>query len=189
MQSRPLLGKFGVTEMILAIISISIVRALAPLVTALIAAGKVGSQIGAEIGSMRVTEQIEAMEVSGTNPQKFLLATRLLASTLMIPILCFYAAALGLLGGYWSIAEHDQLSFLSYFTQVFGILKFADLGAMVLRAVIFGFTIGMTSCYVGYHAKGGTQGVGMAANAAVVSSMFLVFIEEICIVQFLSLFN
>ncbi|WP_437919557.1 MlaE family ABC transporter permease [Sphingobacterium sp. LRF_L2] len=189
MQSRPSLAKFGATAMIPAMVSIAIVRALAPLVTALISSGKIGSQIGAELSSMKVTEQIDAMEVSGTNPIKFLISTRVVATTIMIPILCFYAAMLGLLGGYFSIAEKDQMSILAYFTQVFGILKFVDLGAMVFRAVTFGFTIGLTSSYVGYYAKNGTQGVGKASNSAVVSSMFLVFIEELLIVQFLSVFN
>lgn len=188
-QSRPSLAQFGATAMIPAMVSIAIVRALAPLVTALIASGKIGSQIGAELGSMRVTEQIDAMEVSGANPVKFLILTRVLATTFMIPILCFYSAAISLFGGFLSITDQDQLSFLSYFTQVFGILKFVDLGAMVLRALVFGISIGLTSCYVGYHAENGTQGVGKAANTAVVASMFLVFIEELLLVQLFSLMN
>lgn len=184
-QSRPSLEEFGATSWLPALISIAIVRALAPLVTALIASGKVGSQIGAELSSMNVTEQIDAMEVSGTNPFKFLIVSRILATTIMIPILCFYVAGIGLFGGYLSITSKDDLSLLSFFTQVFESIQMIDLFAMVLRAIVFGFTIGFASCYVGYYSSKGTEGVGKAANSAVVASMFIVFIEELLIVQLL----
>ncbi len=184
-QSRPSLEEFGATSWLPALISIAIVRALAPLVTALIASGKVGSQIGAELSSMNVTEQIDAMEVSGTNPFKFLIVSRIVATTLMIPVLCFYVAGIGLFGGYLSIISKDDLSLLSFFTQVFESIQMIDLFAMVLRAVVFGFTIGFASCYVGYYSSKGTEGVGIAANSAVVASMFIVFIEELLIVQLL----
>nr|WP_317130166.1 ABC transporter permease [Sphingobacterium paludis] len=188
-QSRPSLEDFGATSMLPALISIAIVRALAPLVTALIASGKVGSQIGAELSSMNVTEQIDAMEVSGTNPTKFLVSTRIVATTLMIPILCFYVAGIGLIGGYLSIVGKDDLSMLAFFTQVFETIAAKDVFAMVIRAVVFGFTIGFASSYVGYFSTKGTEGVGKAANSAVVSSMFLVFVEELLIVQLLALLN
>lgn len=184
-QSRPSLEEFGATSWLPSLISIAIVRALAPLVTALIASGKVGSQIGAELSSMNVTEQIDAMEVSGTNPFKFLVVSRILATTIMIPVLCFYVAGIGLVGGYLSIISKDDLSLLSFFTQVFEAIQMVDIGAMVLRAVVFGFTIGFASCYIGYYSSNGTEGVGKAANSAVVASMFVVFIEELLIVQFL----
>nr|WP_316929702.1 ABC transporter permease [Sphingobacterium sp. T2] len=113
-QSRPSLEEFGATSWLPSLISIAIVRALAPLVTALIASGKVGSQIGAELSSMNVTEQIDAMEVSGTNPFKFLVVSRILATTIMIPVLCFYVAGIGLVGGYLSIISKDDLSLLEF---------------------------------------------------------------------------
>ncbi|HLS39025.1 MAG TPA: ABC transporter permease [Sphingobacterium bovisgrunnientis] len=186
-QSRPSLEEFGATSWLPALISIAIVRALAPLVTALIASGKVGSQIGAELSSMNVTEQIDAMEVSGTNPFKFLIVSRIIATTIMIPVLCFYVAGIGLFGGYLSISAVDDLSLLSFFSQVFDSIQMIDLFAMVLRAVVFGFTIGFASCYVGYYSSKGTEGVGKAANSAVVASMFIVFIEELLIVQLLGI--
>ena len=188
-QSRPSLEEFGATSWLPALISIAIVRALAPLVTALIASGKVGSQIGAELSSMNVTEQIDAMEVSGTNPFKFLIVSRVIATTIMIPILCFYVSGIGLMGGYLSIISNDDLSLLSFFTQVFNAIEYIDLAAMVIRAIVFGFTIGFASCYIGYNSSKGTEGVGRAANSAVVASMFLVFIEEILIVQLLAFFG
>lgn len=188
-QSRPSLEEFGATSWLPSLISIAIVRALAPLVTALIGAGKIGSQIGAELSSMNVTEQIDAMEVSGTNPTKFLVVSRIIATTFMIPVLCFYVAGIGLFGGYLSIAGQDDMSILSFFNQVFESIAMKDITAMVIRAVVFGFTIGFASCYVGYNSSKGTEGVGKAANLAVVSSMFLVFIEELLIVQLLALFS
>src|SRR6195952_268484 len=103
-QSRPSLEEFGATSWLPSLVSIAIMRALAPLVTALIASGKVGSSIGAELGSMRVTEQIDAMEVSGTKPFKYLVCTRVLATTLTIPILATYTGFIGLLGGYLNVS-------------------------------------------------------------------------------------
>lgn len=182
-QSRPSLAEFGATSWLPALISIAIVRALAPLVTALIASGKVGSQIGAELGSMRVTEQIDAMEVSGTNPFKFLVVSRVLATTITIPILSFYTALVGLIGAFLSVSVNEHTSFVIYFTQVFEAISYLDIFSLVLKAVVFGFTIGIVGCYQGYHSSNGTEGVGKAANWSVVMSMFLIFMEELLIVQ------
>lgn len=182
-QSRPSLAEFGATSWLPALISIAIVRALAPLVTALIAAGKVGSQIGAELGSMKVTEQIDAMEVSGTNPFKFLVVSRVLATTISIPILSFYTALVGLSGAFLSVYFNENTSFVIYFSQVFEAISYLDIFSLVLKAVVFGFTIGIVGAYHGYHSKNGTEGVGKAANWSVVMSMFLIFMEELLIVQ------
>lgn len=182
-QSRPSLSEFGATSWLPALISIAIVRALAPLVTALIAAGKVGSQIGAELGSMKVTEQIDAMEVSGTNPFKFLVVSRVIATTISIPILSFYTALVGLLGAFLSVNKNENTSFEIYMFQVFDSISFLDIFSLVLKAVVFGFTIGIVGCYHGYNSKNGTEGVGRAANWSVVMAMFLIFIEELLIVN------
>jgi phospholipid/cholesterol/gamma-HCH transport system permease protein len=106
-QSRPSLTDFGATSWLPSLVSIAIMKALAPLVTALIAAGKVGSSIGAELGSMRVTEQIDAMEVSGTKPFKFLVCTRVIATTITIPLLATYTAFIALLGGYLNVSQNE----------------------------------------------------------------------------------
>lgn len=182
-QSRPSLAEFGATSWLPALISIAIIRALAPLVTALIASGKVGSQIGAELGSMRVTEQIDAMEVSGTNPFKFLVVSRVLATTITIPILSCYTACVGLLGAFLSVNRFEDTSFMIYVNQVFEAVSYLDIFSLVLKAVVFGFTIGIVGCYQGYNSSKGTEGVGRAANWAVVMAMFLIFVEEILIVQ------
>lgn len=182
-QSRPSLAEFGATSWLPALISIAIVRALAPLVTALIASGKVGSQIGAELGSMRVTEQIDAMEVSGTNPFKFLVVSRVVATTISIPILSFYTALVGLFGAFLSVYFNENIGLVIYISQVFEAISYLDIFSLVLKAVVFGFTIGIVGAYQGYHSKNGTEGVGKAANWAVVMSMFLIFMEELLIVQ------
>lgn len=182
-QSRPSLSEFGATSWLPSLIAIAVIRALAPLVTALICAGKVGSSIGAELASMRVTEQIDAMEVSAINPFKFLVTTRVMATTISIPILVGYTGLVGLLGSYLDIHLNEQTSFVSFFQEAFKNISFLDFITTGVKAVVFGFTIGVVSSYQGYHATQGTQGVGKAANISVVISMFLIFIEEIFIVQ------
>lgn len=188
-QSRPSLASFGATSWLPSLVSIAILRALAPLVTALIASGKVGSSIGAELGSMRVTEQIDAMEVSGTKPFKYLVCTRVLATTLTIPILATYTAFISLLGGYLNVAVNEGTSYTSFMEEVFQPITFLDIVASLIKSIVFGFTIGIVGCYQGYYSDKGTEGVGKAANGAVVTAMFLVFIEEMLIVQIMGWFR
>ncbi|MGN6540406.1 MAG: MlaE family ABC transporter permease [Ginsengibacter sp.] len=182
-QSRPSLAQFGATSWLPSLIGIAIIRALAPLITALIAAGKIGSNIGAELGSMNVSEQIDAMEVSGAKPFKFLVVSRVVASTLMVPALMMYNGVVGILGSYLNVHNNEMTSFKNYITDAFSSISFLDITSSVIKALVYGFTIGMVGCYKGYNTTQGTQGVGKAANSAVVVSMFLVFIEEMIIVQ------
>lgn len=182
-QSRPSLVSFGATAWLPSLIGIALIRALAPLVTALISAGKVGSSIGAELGSMKVTEQIDAMEVSATDPFKYLVVTRVIATTFMIPVLAMYCGFVGLMGSFLNVYQNEKTNFLAFVNAAFSQLIFLDVGTSLVKAVAFGFTIGMVGCYKGYNAEKGTQGVGKAANAAVVLSMFLIFVEELVIVQ------
>ena len=182
-QSRPSLSEFGATSWLPSLVAIAVIKALAPLVTALISAGKVGSHIGAEIGSMRVTEQIDAMEVSAVNPFKFLVVSRVVATTLMIPTLVFYTGFVSMMGSFLNVNANEMTSFVTFFEKAFEKIVFLDVWAAMTKATVFGFTIGMVGCYKGYHASQGTEGVGKAANSAVVMCMFLIFIEEIIIVQ------
>jgi phospholipid/cholesterol/gamma-HCH transport system permease protein len=182
-QSRPSLMEFGATSWLPSLVAIAIVRALAPLITALISAGKIGSSIGAELASMKVTEQIDAMEVSAVNPYKFLVVTRVLATTITIPILMFYCAFVSLMGSFLNISQNEETSFVAFFENAFEKISFLDVGTSLVKAVVYGFTIGIVGCYKGYNSAQGTEGVGKAANAAVVTSMFIIFIEEIIIVQ------
>ena len=182
-QSRPSLISFGATSWLPSLIAIAIVRALAPLVTALICAGKVGSNIGAELGSMKVTEQIDAMEVSATQPFKFLVVTRVIACTLMIPVLAMYCGFVGLMGSFLNVYQNEKTNFVGFFGAAFEQIEFLDIGTSVVKALSFGFTIGIVACYKGFNAGQGTQGVGRAANASVVVAMILIFMEELIIVQ------
>jgi phospholipid/cholesterol/gamma-HCH transport system permease protein len=182
-QSRPSLSEFGATSWLPSLIAIAIVRALASLITALICAGKVGSSIGAELGSMKVTEQIDAMEVSAINPFKYLVGTRVIAATITIPILGLFCGFVALMGSYFSVHSNEATSLVGFFNEGFSPITFLDVFSSVFKSIVFGFTIGMVGSYKGFNAKKGTQGVGKAANQAVVLSMFLVFVEEIIIVQ------
>lgn len=188
-QSRPSLMEFGATSWLPSLVSIAIVRALAPLITSLISAGRVGSSIGAELGSMRVTEQIDAMEVSAVNPFKYLVVTRVIATTISIPILSFYCAGIGLMGSFLDVTLNEETNIIAFFKTAFEQITFLDIFSALIKSIAYGFTIGMVGCYKGYYASQGTQGVGRAANGAVVLSMFLIFIEEVAIVQVTSWFR
>ncbi len=183
LQSRPTLADFGAESWLPGMVSLSIVREIGPVITAIICAGRVASSIGAELGSMNVTEQIDAMEVSATNPFKFLVVTRVLATTTMIPILMLYTALVALLGSFIDIHANELTSFVSFIEKAFERITFLDLFSSLVKAIVYGFTIGIVGSYKGFHASQGTEGVGKAANASVVLSMFLIFIEEIIIVQ------
>lgn len=182
-QSRPSLLEFGATSWLPSLVTIAIVKALAPLVTSLICSGKIGSGIGAELGSMKVTEQIDAMEVSAVNPIRFLVVTRVAAATLTIPILSFYCAILALTGAFLNVTINENTNLVAFLERGFDNIIFLDLATAVIKAISFGFTIGMIGSYKGFNAANGTQGVGQAANSAVVLSMFLIFLEELFIVQ------
>lgn len=188
-QSRPSLAEFGAQSWLPSLVAIAVIKSLAPLVTALICAGKVGSGIGAELGSMRVTEQIDAMEVSAVKPFKFLVNTRIGAATIMLPMLMLYAAFISMMGSFLDIYLNEQTSFTTFVEQAFSKITFLDFASSIIRSLVFGFTIGVVGCYKGFNTTGGTQGVGRAANAAVVTSMFLIFIEEMLILQIINYFR
>lgn len=182
-QSRPSLADVGATSWLPSLVAIAIIKGLAPLVTSLICAGKVGSNIGAEIGSMKVTEQIDAMEVSAVNPFKFLVVSRVLACTFMIPMLMFYTGFVSMLGAFINVHYNEMTSFTTFMEKAFEKISFLDIFAATFKSFVYGFTIGMVGCFKGYNSEQGTQGVGRAANTTVVVSMFLIFIEEMLIVQ------
>lgn len=187
-QSRPSLAEFGAESWIPSLVAIAIIRALAPLVSSLIMAGKVGSNIGAELGSMKVTEQIDAMEMTATNPFKFLVVSRVVACTLMLPLLVMYSATVSMIGAYINVHMNELTSYRAFLHSAFEKISFLDIFSSVLKSALYGFTIGIMSCYKGYNAKKGTVGVGKAANQAVVLSMFAIFLEETVVVQFINSF-
>lgn len=187
-QSRPVLIKFGAVNMLPNMVAISLIREMGPVITALICAGKIGSSIGAELGSMRVTEQIDAMEVSSANPIKFLIVPRVLATTLMIPILSIYADAMGLLGSWIGTNIKGELNFYLFISQAFGKVDFIDFYPAVIKSFFFGALIGLVGCYKGFHAGRGTESVGVAANTSVVTALFLVILVDLIAVQITDLF-
>jgi phospholipid/cholesterol/gamma-HCH transport system permease protein len=182
-QSRPTLVEFGAESLLPNMVAVSLVREISPVITALICAGKIGSGMGAELGSMRVTEQIDAMEVSGTNPFKYLIVTRVLATTLMLPILSSLSNAVSIFGGYLGVNIRGSVSWHLYWDQVFNALSFGDVVPSLIKTFFFGFAIGLIGCYKGYNTSKGTEGVGRSANAAVVIASLLVFILDLIAVQ------
>ena len=178
LQSRPTLMDFGAESWMPSMISLSIIREIGPVIIALICAGRIGSGIGAELGSMRVTEQIDAMEVSGTNPFKYLVVTRILAVTLMLPLLVILGDAVALIGS--AIVENLKggVSYTLYFNQVFDALRFSDVFPATIKTFFFGFAIGLVGTYKGYNCAKGTVGVGEASNSAVVYASMLVFVID-----------
>ena len=187
-QSRPTMVKFGAESWLPSMVSLSLIREIAPVITALICAGKIASGIGAELGSMKVTEQIDAMEVSAVNPYKYLVVTRILATTLMVPILVIYADFVGIYGGYVGYNVHGNISLYRYFSDVFENLEFLDVLPAVVKTFFFGFFIGLIGCYKGFNASNGTASVGIAANSAVVSASLSIFILDMLAVQLTDLF-
>jgi phospholipid/cholesterol/gamma-HCH transport system permease protein len=182
-QSRPVLVDFGAVNALPGMVAVSIVREMGPVITALICAGKIGSGMGAELGSMKVTEQIEAMEVSSVNPIRFLVVTRVLAATLMIPLLILYADTLGIIGSWVGANIKGDVSFVLFTSQAFGSIGFIDFLPAVVKSFFFGAVIGLVGCYKGYNAGRGTESVGIAANSAVVLSSLLVIIVDMVAVQ------
>jgi phospholipid/cholesterol/gamma-HCH transport system permease protein len=178
LQTRPTLMEFGAVSWMPSMVGISIVREIGPIITALVCAGRIGSGIGAELGSMRVTEQIDAMEVSGTNPFKYLVVTRVLAVTLMLPLLVIFGDAVALFGSYLVENVKGNVSFMLYFNQVFDSLEFGDIVPATVKSFFFGLAIGLVGCFKGYYCEKGTAGVGMAANSAVVFTSLLLFIID-----------
>ncbi|OQP63768.1 ABC transporter permease [Niastella vici] len=188
-QLRPSLIEYGVESQLPAMVGIAIVREIGPVITALIFAGKIGSSIGAELGSMKVTEQIDAMEVSGTNPFKYLVVTRVLAATLMLPVLVMLGDAISLFGSYLGVNIRGVTSFNLFYTQVFDVLAFGDVLPAFIKSFFFGFAVGIIGCYKGYYSAKGTEGVGQSANSAVVVSSIVIFIIDLVVVQITDLLN
>jgi phospholipid/cholesterol/gamma-HCH transport system permease protein len=187
-QTRPTLIQFGAESWLPGMVSLSLIREIAPVITALICAGKIASGIGAELGSMKVTEQIDAMEVSAINPYKYLVVTRILAATIMIPILVVYADLVGIYGGYVGFNVHGNININRYFADVFEHLEFLDIIPATIKTFFFGFFIGTIGCYKGFNAKNGTASVGIAANEAVVVASLSIFIIDMLAVQITDLF-
>jgi phospholipid/cholesterol/gamma-HCH transport system permease protein len=182
-QTRPSMAAFGAISLIPGMVAVSVIREIGPMITAIICCGKIGSRIGAELGSMRVTEQIDAMEVSAINPYRYLVVTRTVATILMIPLLTIFADLIALTGGYVAMNIHDATTLRHFFVVALAHLEFIDILPAITKTFFFGFVIGIIGCYKGYNARRGTESVGIAANSAVVASSLAVFIIDMLAAQ------
>jgi len=187
MQSIPTLQKFGASSLVPSMVALAVILEIGPVITALIFAGKIGSGIGAELGSMKVTEQIDAMEVSGCNPFKYLVVTRVTAATLMLPILVILADMIALIGGFVAFSISENSSMKAFLISAMSNLSLQDIILSILKTFFFGFSIGVVGCYEGYNADRGTESVGVAANTAVVISSLLVILIDMLMVQITSI--
>lgn len=182
-QSEPTLKQFGAESWLPGMVAISLVREIGPAITSLLCAGKICSSMGAELASMKVTEQIDAMEVSGINPFKYIVVTRIIATTLMIPLLVFFSDFIGLAGSFAAVNMQNTVSLHLFCSQVVNILAFGDVMPATIKTFFFGFAVGLIGCYKGYNSEKGTEGVGISANSAVVVASLLIFIIDMLAVQ------
>ncbi len=182
LQAEPTMKEFGAESYIPRMVAVSLIREICPVIIALICAGKMASGIGAELGSMKVAEQVEAMEVSGANPVQYLVVTRILACVFMVPLLTIAAEALGLMGSYAGVNVSGHVSTTLFFNKAFTAIDFGDLIPSFIKTIFFGFAIGFVGCYKGYNSDRGTESVGIAANSAVVSaSLWIIVIDGIAV--------
>ncbi len=182
MQSRPTMEKFGAAAFIPAMVTASITRELGPVITALLVAGRVGSGIGAELGSMKVTEQIDAMETSGVDPYNYLVKTRVIALVFLMPILALYADFIGIFGAYIAEFIATGSTLQHFYGQVVEALFFIEVVPGVLKTAFFGFAVAIIGSYKGFNTDSGTEGVGRATTSAVVlSSLWIILIDMILV--------
>ncbi len=178
LQGYPVLQRFGATDFLPNTVALTVIRELGPIITALIFAGRVSSGIGAELGSMRVTEQIDAMEVSAVNPFRYLVVTRVFATTMILPLLSIYVIIIAVLGGFVAMIIIEPVNFIYYKNAVINAVEFGDLIPSIAKTFVFGFIAGLVGCYKGYSAEGGTEGVGRASTTAVVLASLLILLFD-----------
>jgi phospholipid/cholesterol/gamma-HCH transport system permease protein len=174
LQSYTGFSRFSAQGAVAKVVALSMTRELGPVLASLMVAGRVGAAMAAELGTMRVTDQIDALTTLSTNPMKYLVAPRLLAGIIALPILVLIADVLGVMGGY--IVSTAKLDFngFGYLTSTLSFVRTEDVASGLVKAGFFGFLITLMGCYQGYNSKGGAQGVGAATTAAVVSASILI---------------
>ena len=188
LESRSSLVRFGAQSMLPSALVYSIVHETGPIVTGLVVSGRIGAGIGAELGSMKVTEQIDAIDASGVNPYKFLAFTRIVACILMLPLLTLAADFSGVLFGWIAETLVEPVSFSRFIDQGFVGATFNDFLAPTLRTAVFGLIIGMIGCFQGMRTEGGTAGVGRSATSSVVLSSLFVILADVILVKFILVF-
>jgi phospholipid/cholesterol/gamma-HCH transport system permease protein len=183
LQTRPSLVAFGAEILLPGMVSVSVIKEIGPVITAIICAGKISSRLGAELGSMKVTEQIDAMEVSAINPFRYLVVTRVLAATCMLPILVVFADGISIFSSYIAYNIHGNISLIRFFNLALSKLGWIDIIPSFIKSILFGTAIGIIGCYKGFRATEGTASVGNAANSAVVSASLAIFFIDMITVQ------
>ncbi len=168
-------SRFSAEAVVPSIVAIAMVRELGPVLGGLMVAGRVSTSIAAELGTMRVTEQIDALTTLSTNPMKYLVAPRLLAATLTMPILVFIGDTIGIMGGFMVGVGRLNFNGATYLRNTWDFLQFDDIVSGLTKAAVFGFIIALIGCYSGYHSGRGAQGVGNATKSAVVTASVLIF--------------
>ncbi len=183
MQSRGTLARFGAESFLPSMLALSVIKEIGPVLTSLVLAGRLGAGMGAELGSMKVTEQIDALEVAALKPFHYLVVTRVLACVIMFPIMTMLTDFLALAGGYLEAWLSDGMNVRVFIATAFDSLRFADVIVDTMKTSIFGFIVGIVSCYLGYNVRGGTREVGRAAMQSVVVSSLLILISDVVIVR------
>jgi phospholipid/cholesterol/gamma-HCH transport system permease protein len=183
MHSRSSLERFGAEAMIPTVLALSLAREIGPLVAGLLVSGRVGAGIGAELGGMRVTEQIDALESLAVDSFKYLVVTRVVACVIAQPILTTLMTFTGIIGGYVAETVISGVSFRLYFDRAFSNMDFADYVPSSLKTMVFGFIIGTVSSYLGYNTKGGAEGVGRASTRSVVLTSILLIVTNVILVK------
>jgi phospholipid/cholesterol/gamma-HCH transport system permease protein len=178
LQTAAQFERFGQTALTADVVSLALVRELGPSITGLLVAGRNSSGIASELGSMLVTEQVDAMRAMGTDPVRKLVTPRVIATILMLPLLTALADLLGLIGGYLVSALTLRLGAITFWTRALDILEFSDLVQGLSKPIFFGFILATVGCYQGLNVKGGTQGVGRATTQAVVTSSVFILITN-----------
>jgi phospholipid/cholesterol/gamma-HCH transport system permease protein len=183
LETRDGLVRFGAKAFLPAVIVFSVLKESGPIITGLIVSGRVGAGIGAQLGSMKVTEQVDAMEASAVDPYKFLVATRVLACVLMLPLLTLAADFCGIFMGWVTNTLYEPISLRLFLENGFKNALFSDFIPPTLKTTVFGFIIGIISCFQGMRTRGGTEGVGRSATSSVVLSSLFVVLADVALVR------
>lgn len=183
LQSYTGFTRFNAESAVAGVVVLSVTRELAPVLAGLMVAGRVGASIAAELGTMRVTEQIDALKTLSVNPYQYLIAPRVIAGVVMLPILVFIGDIIGIFGGYIVAIYSLDFSPGSYLQQTWDTLEYMDVASGLIKAAVFGFILTIMGCYNGYYSGRGAQGVGAATTNAVVSASILILISNYLLTQ------
>ena len=188
MHTRASLERFGAEAMIPAGLAIALIRETGPLTAGLLVSGRVGAGIGAEIGAMRVTEQIDALEANAVDAFKYLAVTRILALMIVMPLLTIMMDFAGIFGGYVAEAAVSGMSWQTYFERAFTYIAYSDIIPATLKTIVFGFLIAVVSSHLGFTTSRGTEGVGEASTRSVVMASMLIIVSDVLLVKIIFFF-